>query len=323
MFRLRFSLRSLGLTMSLIAIGLATIPRYVGYGRLRSVVARAKHVNPPLAKDARLAFMLDDSYTRIRHASFHGRGRVNDADMVQIAKLSGLRRLSLYGAAITDESAAELARLTHLETLSLENTSITDTTLRAIAKLPKLKSLNLNQTGVTDQGIEYLVGLPQLMELKAERVAFTGAGVAQLSQSKTLRAIQISSSTGFTLQSSRSLRSVRVYVGRLDQLLSIEDMPVLEHLTIEVDRVNGPELAAIHIASAPQLQDVMILGAGAELVATPSVRSLFVFGNGSCYGSALPQLRLQTDLPRLIKFRADNVTLTPETQHIVSAALQQ
>ena len=31
--------------------------------------------------------------------------------MVQIAKLSGLRRLSLRGGAITDESAAELARL--------------------------------------------------------------------------------------------------------------------------------------------------------------------------------------------------------------------
>ncbi|MCA9172215.1 MAG: hypothetical protein KDB23_31335 [Planctomycetales bacterium] len=324
MFKLRFSLRTLVILLGLVAMSLAYVRQYTAHERLRNVLSRAVHLNPPPAKHSLLSCLFDHSHERIRHASFHGRERVNDADMLQIARLSDLRRLSLYGAAISDKSADSLARHTNLETLSLENCQITDKTMRAIAKLKRLKSLNLNGTLVTDKSIWYLVGLPKLAELKALNARFSGRGVSRLGASKSLETIELSATSPFSLSSSPALKSIRIYVSRLDEPVTIEYMPALEHATIEVHRVVADEPTGILISSAPKLKEVVILGAGADLSAAPSMESLFVIGNGAKFGDLgeLPRLKLRSELPKLMKFRAIDVNITPDSFQLLPAALK-
>jgi hypothetical protein len=85
--------------------------------------------------------------------------RLRDAHLRQVAKLTGLRGLSLEGCiCITDEGLQQLARLEHLEVVVLKGCkSVTGEGLGFLGELPGLRELNLASTELTDT--DFLEGL--------------------------------------------------------------------------------------------------------------------------------------------------------------------
>jgi hypothetical protein len=84
--------------------------------------------------------------------------QLNDALMVHMASLPGLRLLRLNNSVVTDAGLAHLRGLTNLQDLELLNTRITDAGLVHLEGLSDLRQLNLVNTKVTDAGLEHLKG---------------------------------------------------------------------------------------------------------------------------------------------------------------------
>jgi uncharacterized membrane protein/mono/diheme cytochrome c family protein len=81
------------------------------------------------------------------------RATLTDAGMDIVAKLDGLRVLSLKDVKIGDTGVARLISLPNLTSLNLVGTTITDAALKALEKAPKLERLFLFQTAVSPAAI--------------------------------------------------------------------------------------------------------------------------------------------------------------------------
>jgi WD40 repeat protein len=110
-------------------------------------------------------------------------GRADDAALQQVARLSGLRGLSLNRSAVTDRGLLHLKRLTRLSWLGLAGTQVTDAGLARLRDLPELTSLALGGDRLTDAGLKHLRALPRLKELWLTSDArFTAGGLVDLQQ---------------------------------------------------------------------------------------------------------------------------------------------
>src|SRR5262245_25076111 len=79
------------------------------------------------------------------------------SDLREIAKLTELRRLSMYGAKVPDEALAELKDLKRLERVGLGGTEITDRGVDHLMQVPNLRWVWLPKNGkVTDAKIAEL-----------------------------------------------------------------------------------------------------------------------------------------------------------------------
>src|SRR5205823_2476241 len=68
---------------------------------------------------------------------------VSDVGLVFLARMSGIRGVSLFEAPISDDGLVNLQALTALKDLGLESTRITDAGLVHLGRLTSLKSLGL------------------------------------------------------------------------------------------------------------------------------------------------------------------------------------
>jgi hypothetical protein len=83
--------------------------------------------------------------------------RFGDAELAMLGPLAAhIVRADFSDTAITDASASALAAMTGLERLRLANARISDTTIRALAPLKKLRSLSVTGTKVTGDGLASL-----------------------------------------------------------------------------------------------------------------------------------------------------------------------
>ncbi len=119
---------------------------------------------------------------------------INDAEMVDLARLPHLRRLDLshtrisdegmlhlksapaitdlnlyYSEWITDQGLTAVRNWKQLKRLNLRGTRISDSTLALVAKLPALEALDIANTQVTDNGLDHLITLTNLKELSLGR----------------------------------------------------------------------------------------------------------------------------------------------------------
>jgi Leucine-rich repeat (LRR) protein len=95
--------------------------------------------------------------------------------------LTGLKRLSLNKAPITDAGLAPLARFTKLEMLGLGDTSIADDGLAHVLGLSSLTHLYLYGTMISDAGLEQIVGHLRLRHIDLRRTPIGDASVPVLS----------------------------------------------------------------------------------------------------------------------------------------------
>lgn len=92
----------------------------------------------------------------------------------------GLRRLSLTGTSVSDESLAHLTRFTNLRGLGLDSASITDAGLGQLEALGNLEELRLRNTAISDQCVESLLKLRRLESLDVSGTHLTEEGMRRL-----------------------------------------------------------------------------------------------------------------------------------------------
>ncbi len=89
--------------------------------------------------------------------------KVTDAGLVALARLPGLRSLTLHTRKVTGAGLAHLHGLAELRHLSLHGLRIEDGDLMQLANLAHLRTLNLSVRGVTWDGVGRIQkALPQL-----------------------------------------------------------------------------------------------------------------------------------------------------------------
>jgi hypothetical protein len=122
-----------------------------------------------------------------------GVGHLTDEGTGALTTLTGLERLELPIADITDPTLARLAGLKQLRFLNLSYASgVSDTALAALAGLKGLEHLDLStegwrrQASITDEGLRNLAGLTTLIVLKLGGHSITDAGLVHLRALKKL-----------------------------------------------------------------------------------------------------------------------------------------
>jgi internalin A len=142
---------------------------------------------------------------------------INDAEMIELARLPDLERLDLshtrisdegmlnlkpapkikdlklyYSEWITDQGITAIKQWKHLKRLDLRGTRISDGTLEIVGKLTGLEALDIAHTEVTDVGLENLITLVNLKELALGRGRTTNSGLVALRMFPTLTHLDLS-----------------------------------------------------------------------------------------------------------------------------------
>ncbi|HUG90208.1 MAG TPA: protein kinase [Planctomycetaceae bacterium] len=118
--------------------------------------------------------------------------RVTDADLEHVGRLDALVHLDLYHAQITDAGLEHIAGLTRLESLSIHHTQVSDAGLAELAGLRELQALNLAATDVSDEGLAHLEPMVELRWLQLSRTRVTDAGLEHLKGFKELSELYLS-----------------------------------------------------------------------------------------------------------------------------------
>src|SRR5229473_7744538 len=159
-FRIRLSLRlSLLLaTLALLAVGVGLgigIPAY----RQRGAIREIERVGGKLSMRPRGPAWLRDRIGEQRMKLFDEVIEVDlkrkyvQAIMGQIERLTGLQKLVLSEANVTDQDLAHLGKMTNLRTLKLDRTQVTNAGIAHLKELVNLEKLSLANTRVSDAGL--------------------------------------------------------------------------------------------------------------------------------------------------------------------------
>jgi Leucine-rich repeat (LRR) protein len=126
---------------------------------------------------------------------------LTEANLQQIAALTGLRSLILSGANLSDFGTDRPARsqlrdlsmlkmLVNLETLDLSNTPVSDDALEALRTLPKLRELRLGlAANIHDRSVPVLLDMPRLESVYLAGSGLTEQGIEQLRKSGRFRTL--------------------------------------------------------------------------------------------------------------------------------------
>ena len=101
-------------------------------------------------------------------------GTFTDEGIRSMAKVRGLKSLSLNGSGVSDEGLKIIGSIKTLERLHLHKARFTDAGLKHLSDLENLKVLDLSSTAVTDAGLEALGILNRI-----ERVDLRNTSVSQ------------------------------------------------------------------------------------------------------------------------------------------------
>jgi internalin A len=142
---------------------------------------------------------------------------INDAEMIELARLPDLERLDLshtrisdegmlnlkpapkindlklfYSEWITDQGLTAIKEWKHLKRLDVRGTRISDGTLEIVGRLTGLEALDIAHTEVTDLGLENLITLVNLKELALGRGRLSNFGLVALRMLPTLTYLDLS-----------------------------------------------------------------------------------------------------------------------------------
>ena len=160
---------------------------------------------------------------QLTHLELRQEGRLTDAALVSVGKLTGLKHLDLSSYVATEAygrmrfSAEGIRRLTalrkleelhlvghevpsdalvfdRLTSLSLGGPSVNDACAARIADCRDLKSLSLSYTEISDAGMQHLAALPELIRLTLSSHVVTDDGIACLKSAKKLSHLNLRAS---------------------------------------------------------------------------------------------------------------------------------
>jgi hypothetical protein len=116
---------------------------------------------------------------------------VGDDDLMQVGRLTQLRRLHFKYSNITDEGLRHLTGLQSLTDLELTRTNITDAGLVHVGQLRSLVRLNLQQTNVTGTGLTHLRPLKRLTRLNLQVTPLRDGTLEVLAELPALRFLDL------------------------------------------------------------------------------------------------------------------------------------
>jgi len=122
--------------------------------------------------------------------------RITDEGLRHLARLAGLRQLSLRDVPITGEGLVDLRGLPKLSMLRLNETGVGDAALEHLKGLKGLTRLELRQTQTGDAGLAVVAGLANLAYLDLENTRVTDAGLARLAGLGKLRVLNLKLNAG-------------------------------------------------------------------------------------------------------------------------------
>ncbi|HEX5102281.1 MAG TPA: hypothetical protein VFV87_00620 [Pirellulaceae bacterium] len=189
--RMRWTIRTLLLVVTLIALLLAWIGRTIRAVHHRQVLATALESDDGIDtylrwgsfRDSRLEpnwlaiFCGDWSSVELTDVDIDYRQTASDDLLEQIGVFRKLEDVSISGQQVTDRGLAPLGHMQELRSLTIEACDITDKTLEAIADLPNLQDVTLRGVAVTDQGLAHLWKLPNLTSLTLDFTLVTPKAV--------------------------------------------------------------------------------------------------------------------------------------------------
>ena len=111
--------------------------------------------------------------------------------MSALSQFDKLRKLTLTGTHLTDDSLAGLLPLRNLEELTLEASGITDQAMKFIRSFRGLKQLDLRGGILGDASLELLAPVTNLERLVLDGAAVTDVGLEQLTSHKKLSMLSL------------------------------------------------------------------------------------------------------------------------------------
>lgn len=119
------------------------------------------------------------------------KGVFTDADMVHVAKLTGLADLWLNDSCVTDAGLANVRGLTDLWSLRLDKSAVTDAGLAHISGLTRLFELDLTDCQISDAGLLHIKDLMNLQYIDLSNTEITDSGLMRLTGFPRLRRLTI------------------------------------------------------------------------------------------------------------------------------------
>src|SRR5262245_7650951 len=193
-----------------------------GAGRIVAVNLRGSWINDAEMIDlARLPDLerLDLSHTRI-----------SDEGMLNLKPAPKIKELKLfYSEWITDQGMTAIKQWKHLKRLDLRGTRISDGALEIVSKMPGLEALDIAHTEVTDVGLENLITLVNLKELAVGRGRLSNAGLVTIRMLPALTLLDLSGARA-TSPDAPSGRggSAGIPEGTLKAITGLTDLKVLQ-----------------------------------------------------------------------------------------------
>jgi len=209
-----------------------------GAGNVVSVDLRGSWVNDAelieLAKMSRLE-KLDLSHTRI-----------SDEGMLYLRTAPGITDLNLYYAEqITDHGMSAIKDWKHLKRLNLRGTRISDGTLEIVSRLTQLEALDAANTPITDNGLDSLMTLINLKELSLGRRPESDNEIAVLRLLPTLTYLNLSGPRGAERPDSAYRRAGESGPMRTDLVNAIAELKNLRVLRLGYSNVTADGLRTL------------------------------------------------------------------------------
>jgi len=177
---------------------------------------------------------------------------INDADMIELARLPDLEQLDLshtrisdegmlnlkpapkikdlklfYSEWITDQGMTAIKDWKHLKRLDLRGTRISDGTLEIVSHLTGLEALDIAHTEVTDLGLDHLIALVNLKELSVGRGRLSNSGLVALRMLPTLTYLDLSGAKATPPDSANSRAGSGMPEETLKAIAELKDLRVL------------------------------------------------------------------------------------------------
>lgn len=199
-----------------------------------------------------------------------------DAHVEEVIGLSFSRECYDLGPDRTDVSDREMrfvGAFTGLQRLDLQMAAITDAGLAHLANLRQLQSLDLSDCRVTSAGLKYLEDMSHLAELKLVRTDVTSDGIRRLAKCPRLAKLTVSPlPEASVLNELTSLEEVSCYGA---QQLRLDALPHLAQLHVSFARDTPASFSLVNLPALEVLDaDLGILPADTELLDLPELSRL-------------------------------------------------
>ncbi len=198
----------------------------------------------------------DDLHTLETHQPQFG-----DAQLAQLARLTGLEELRLRNVPVSDQGLRGLEAMTALKVLWLEDAKLSNAGLKRVGQLKSLEALAIVGGSWDDAGLANLAHLSSLREFYYSPRQVRGPGLEHIARLPSLRYVY-SSGPEFTDQHlaawsrAKSLNGLHIALAKItdEGLTHIENLTELEYLTLSYSGTTGAGM--VHLKPLTKLKQL-------------------------------------------------------------------